>query len=99
MAEDDRRAGDWLHRDQRRRAREEGPLQQPSSAPAKWYDQTFWIVFFLIVLWPVGLVMMWRGACTWHVAVKVIVTIAILGLVVVSYQMSQAVLAAQGTLG
>ena len=19
----------------------------------KWYDQTFWIVFFLIVLWPV----------------------------------------------
>ena len=55
-----------------------------------------WIVFFLIVLWPVGLVMMWRPACTWNTVVKVIVTIVIIGMVVLSYQMSQAVLAAQG---
>ncbi|MEC4183472.1 hypothetical protein VJ918_01495 [Adlercreutzia sp. R21] len=55
-------------------------------------------MFFLVLLWPVGLVMMWRSACTWHVAVKVIVTIVLLGIVVLSYQMSQAVVAAQGTL-
>ena len=50
------------------------------------------------IVWPVGLVLMWRGSCTWHTAVKVIVTIVLLGVVVLSYQMSQAVLAAQGTL-
>ncbi len=64
----------------------------------KWYEQTFWIIFFLVIFWPVGLVLMWRGSCTWHVAVKVVVTVVLLGVVVLSYQMSQAVLAAQGTL-
>ena len=55
-------------------------------------------MFFLIVLWPVGLVMMWRSACAWNTVVKVVVTIVIIGMVVLSYQMSQAVLAAQGTI-
>ena len=61
----------------------------------KWYDQTFWIIFFLVVL-ARGLVLMWRGACTWHVAVKIVVTIVLVGVVALSYQMSQAVMAAQG---
>ncbi len=66
----------------------------------KWYDQAFWIIFFLVVLlWPVGLVLMWRGACTWHVAVKIVVTIVLVGVVALSHQMSQAVMAAQGTMG
>ena len=42
---------------------------------------------------------MWRGACTWHVAVKIVVTIVLVGMVALSYQMSQAVMAAQGTMG
>ena len=96
--ENGRSYGDWTRRGQGRTSEHANDIVTTGDEK-KGYDQTFWIVFFLIVLWPVGLVMMWRGACTWHVAVKVIVTIAILGLVVVSYQMSQAVLAAQGTLG
>ena len=52
-----------------------------------------------MVLWPVGLVLMWRGACTWHVTVKIVVTIVLIGVVALSYQMSQAVIAAQGTMG
>ena len=96
--ENGRSYGDWTRRGQGRTSEHANDIVTTGDEK-KWYDQTFWIVFFLIVLWPVGLGMMWRGAWPRHVAVKVIVTIAILGLVVVSYQMSQAVLAAQGTLG
>ncbi len=95
--ENGRSYGDWTRRGQGRTSEHANDIVTTGDEK-KWYDQAFWIVFFLIVLWPVGLVMMWRGACTWHVVVKVIVTIVILGLVVLSYQMSQAVLAAQGTL-
>ena len=94
MADDDRRAGDWQKRDLRKNAND--LIEEPNQKA--WCKQTFWIVFFLIVLWPVGLVMMWRSACAWNTVVKVVVTIVIIGMVVLSYQMSQAVLAAQGTI-
>ena len=73
--ENGRSYGDWTRRGQGRTSEHANDIVTTGDEK-KWYDQTFWIVFFLIVLWPVGLVMMWRGACTWHVAVKVIVTIA-----------------------
>ena len=90
--------GDWTHRGQGR-TRENANDIVTTGDEKKWYDQTFWIIFFLVVLWPVGLVLMWRGACTWHVAVKIVVTIVLVGVVALSYQMSQAVMAAQGTMG
>lgn len=90
--------GDWTHRGQGR-TRENANDIITEDDEKKWYDQAFWIIFFLVVLWPVGLVLMWRRACTWHVAVKVVVTIVLLFMAMLSYQMSQAVLAAQGTLG
>ncbi|MEC4273218.1 holotricin-3 [Adlercreutzia sp. R25] len=89
--------GDWTHRGQGR-TRENANDIVSSGDEKKWYDQTFWIIFFLVIFWPVGLVLMWRRACTWHVAVKVVVTIVLLFMAMLSYQMSQAVLAAQGTL-
>ncbi|WP_251231715.1 holotricin-3 [Adlercreutzia aquisgranensis] len=85
MAEDDRRAGDWLHRDQRRRAREEGPLQQPGSAPAKWYDQTFWIVVFLVVFWPAGIVLAWRSR--WPLAGKLLATLFVVACIYLALSM------------
>lgn len=90
--------GDWAHRGQGR-TRENANDIVTTGDEKKWYDQTFWIIFFLVVLWPVGLVLMWRGACTWPVAVKIVVTIVLVGVVALSYQMSQAVMAAQGTMG
>ena len=68
--------GDWTHRGQGR-TRENANDIVTTGDEKKWYDQTFWIIFFLVVLWPVGLVLMWRGACTWHVAVKIVVTIVL----------------------
>lgn len=90
--------GDWTRRSQGRTHEHANDIVT-TGGEKKWYDQTFWIIFFLVVLWPVGLVLMWRSACTWHVAVKVVVTIVLVGVVALSYQMSQAVIAAQGTMG
>ena len=95
--ENGRSYGDWTRRGQGRTSEHANEIVTTDDEK-KWYEQTFWIIFFLVIFWPVGLVLMWRGSCTWHTAVKVIVTIVLLGVVVLSYQMSQAVLAAQGTL-
>ena len=51
--------GDWTHRGQGR-TRDAANDIVTTGDEKKWYDQTFWIVFFLVVLWPVGLVLMWR---------------------------------------
>ena len=61
--ENGRSYGDWTRRGQGRTSEHANDIVTTGDEK-KWYDQTFWIVFFLIVLWPVGLVMMWRGACT-----------------------------------
>ena len=76
--------GDWTHRGQGR-TRENANDIVTTGDEKKWYDQTFWIIFFLVVTWPV--------------AVKIVVTIVLVGVVALSYQMSQAVMAAQGTMG
>ena len=73
MAEDDRRAGDWLHRDQRKRAKAEQERELPTGP--KWYDQTFWIVVFLVVFWPVGIVLAWRSR--WPLAGKLVATLVV----------------------
>ena len=92
--ENGRSYGDWTHRGQGRTRENANDIAgADADGEQKWYHQTFWVIFSLVIFWPVGLYLMWRG--TWPVAVKVIVTIAIVALVVVSYQMSQAVMAAQ----
>ncbi len=90
--------GDWTHRGQGR-TRDAANSIVTTGDEKKWYDQTFWIIFFLVVLWPVGLVLMWRGACTWHVTVKIVVTIVLIGVVALWSVAVQAVIAAQGTMG
>ena len=49
--------GDWTHRGQGR-TRENANNIVTTGDEKKWYDQTFWIIFFLVVFWPVGLVLM-----------------------------------------
>ena len=58
MADDDRRAGDWQKRDLRKNAND--LIEEPNQKA--WCKQTFWIVFFLIVFWPVGIVLCWRSS-------------------------------------
>ena len=71
MADDDRRAGDWQKRDLRKNAND--LIEEPNQKA--WYKQTFWIVFFLIVFWPVGIVLCWRNS--WHIVAKVLASVAV----------------------
>ena len=48
MADESRRAGDWQRKDLRQNAND--LMEDPN--PKKWHQQTFWIVFFLLVFWP-----------------------------------------------
>ena len=43
--------GDWTHRGQGR-TRDAANSIVTTGDEKKWYDQTFWIIFFLVVLWP-----------------------------------------------
>lgn len=79
--DDDRRVGDWQRRDLRRDAND---LATDPDAK-KWYRQTFWIVVFLLLFWPVGIVLCWRS--DWHVAAKVAATIVVLFLLIMGLQM------------
>ena len=45
MADENRRAGDWQRKDLRQNAND--LVEDPN--PKKWHQQTFWIVFFLLV--------------------------------------------------
>lgn len=85
MADDDRRAGDWLKRDLRKNAND--LIEEPNQKV--WYKQTFWIVFFLVVFWPVGIVLCWRS--DWHIVAKIVATVLVLMSVYVSMSMYQAV--------
>ncbi len=82
-----RKVGDWQHRDHETA---NTILKDPNAK--KWYEQTFWIVFFLVVFWPAGLFMMWRS--DWHVAVKVVVTIVLAGVIFMWWSMTQAAMSA-----
>lgn len=85
MADDDRRAGDWLKRDLRKNAND--LIEEPNQKV--WYKQTFWIVFFLVIFWPVGIVLCWRS--DWHIVAKIVATVLVLMSVYVSMSMYQAV--------
>lgn len=45
----------------------------PKNPKKKWYQSNFWIIFFLIVFFPVGLYLMWRYS-NWNKVVKAIIT-------------------------
>ncbi len=47
-----RKTGDWQHRDH-----ESANTIVRDPHAKKWHQQTFWIVFFLVVFWPVGIVL------------------------------------------
>lgn len=83
----ERRAGDWTHKSQRTYETANTIVKDPNAK--KWYQDTFWIIFFLVIFWPVGIVLMWRSS--WHVAVKVIVTIVLAFMVFFAFSMSMAV--------
>ena len=86
--------GDWAHRGQGR-TRENANDIVTTGDEKKWYDQTFWIVFFLIVFWPVGIVLCWRSS--WHIVAKVLASVAVAFMVyfsVTMYQATQALMAA-----
>lgn len=95
MADDNRRIGDWQHKSQRQDAND----LMPDSNPKPWHRQTFWIVFFLLIFWPVGIVLCWKS--DWHVVAKIIATIFVIFAVYMVWNMQQAVLQmqAQGLLG
>ena len=48
----------------------------------KWHEKTGWIIFFLIVFFPIGLFLMWKS--NWKKAPKIIVS-ALYGLAVIAY--------------
>ncbi|MEY8562585.1 DUF2427 domain-containing protein [Eggerthellaceae bacterium 3-80] len=82
---EERRPGDWQHKAQRKDANV--IIKEPNAKP--WYRQTFWIIFFLLVFWPVGIVLAWRS--DWHIAAKIIASIFIVISVYCSLMMSQMV--------
>ncbi|RDB63206.1 holotricin-3 [Gordonibacter sp. 28C] len=85
MADDNRRPGDWQRRDLRQDAND--LMEEPNQK--KWYKQTFWIIFFLVVFWPVGIVLAWRS--DWHIAAKIAASVFVVVAVYFSYNMSMAV--------
>lgn len=90
-SEDGRQYGDWTHSLRRTSPKEEEPYVEPSdsSGSKKWYHQTFWIILFLIILWPVGLFMMWSGS-NWPKWVKLLVTVIISIMVIIVIQVNLA---------
>lgn len=83
---DERRPGDWLHKSQRTYESANTIIKEPGTK--KWYQETFWIIFFLVLFWPVGLVLMWRS--DWHVAVKIAVTVVLAVMVYFSMNLYMA---------
>ena len=69
MSDENHRPGDWQHKAQREDAND--LMRDPNEK--KWHKQTFWIVFFLLIFWPVGIVLCWKS--DWHIAIKIIATI------------------------
>ena len=89
MAGNERRPGDWQRKDLRQNAND---LVEDDN-PKKWYDQAFWIIFFLVIFWPVGIVLVWRS--DWHIVVKLLCTVFVAVTVYFAWTMSQAVQAMQ----
>ncbi len=86
----ERRPGDWLHRDLRSRESVNRIVKTEKERTRRWYQDTFWVIFFLFFFWPVGMYLMWKYT-KWPIPVKAIVTIAIAILVVIMFNVNMAV--------
>lgn len=49
--------------------------QTPDPNREKWYQKTGWIIFFLIILAPVGFFLMWKYKKDWGKNLKIILTV------------------------
>lgn len=68
--EDGRRYGDWSKKDLRKAAN--AKVDEEYSSDKVWYKQTFWIVIFVLVFWPIGMVLTWRSE--WPLVGKLLAT-------------------------
>lgn len=91
MTDENRRPGDWQRRDLRENANVLIDEKPPSDK--KWYQQTFWIIFFVLIFWPVGLVLLWKS--NWNVVVKILLTLFVAFTVYFWWAASQAVMQLQ----
>ena len=57
----------------------------PQMDDRKWHEKTGWIIFFLIVFFPIGLFLMWKS--NWKKAPKIIVSV-LYGLALIAYIVS-----------
>ena len=57
----------------------------PQRDERKWHEKTGWIIFFLIVFFPIGLFLMWKS--NWKKAPKIIVSV-LYGLALIAYIVS-----------
>lgn len=79
--ENGRAYGDWTHRAQRTREEANRIVGKDDNGDQKkWYDQNFYIIMFLLLFWPVGLVLAWRSS--WPVWAKILVTLLIAAMMV-----------------
>ena len=56
--ENGNRPGDWMHKNQRTKESVNRIIKDPNAK--KWYQETFWIVVFLFLFWPAGIILAWR---------------------------------------
>lgn len=85
MAADERRPGDWVHKEQRKNAND----IVGKDYSKKWYEDTFWIIALLVLFWPVGIVLCWRSS--WPIWAKILATVVIAFFVYFAVTMQQAV--------
>lgn len=64
----------------------QGMPPQPETQP--WYGKTWVIVLFLLLFWPVGIVLMWLKSCKWAKGAKIGVTVALAVLLIGSISIS-----------
>ncbi len=86
--ENGNRPGDWTHRAQRKQQANTivGKDDAPKDQQKRWYQDTFWVIFFLIVFWPVGLFCLWKT--DWSIAIKIVLTIVVAVMVIIAFNLS-----------
>lgn len=89
-----RRPGDWTHRDLRAQAAEERREEAEREREARrqegdvWYHRTPWIIFFIIIFWPIGLYIAWRS--DWPLAGKITATVIVAAILIFIFAQSAA---------
>lgn len=71
--ENGNRPGDWMHKAERARRQTDGLVTDADEKP--WYQQTFWIIVFLFLFWPVGIFLTWKSS--WPLAGKIAATVLV----------------------